>query len=483
MATGLKLKLGQKLKLAPQLRQAIALLQLNRLELRQHVEQALETNPLLELDAENPEYDSADDDADYDSPADSESVDEPDPSVEDIDFGDDYQWNDLPEGFSEVPDAPDYDRFISDPAEDSLYQHLLWQVNLAGFTETDEAIARAIVYALDDDGFLHDDIQTLRASLAPEYLVTAEEVLAVLERIQHFEPVGVAARSLQECLCIQLKTLPVGIPGRGLAEHLIEKHLEALGSGDPAALRRSSGFGQQEIDQALAVIRRLDPRPGLRFSSENQDYIIPDAYVHPDGDGWRVTLNRAQEPALRINAAYSSLIKSTAGKDRDYLREQLKEAQWLISSLEMRNQTLRAVIHAIVQRQTEFLKQGDVAMQPLLQKQVADLVEVHESTVSRATTGKYLHTPRGTFELKYFFSVAIAARDGGEVSATAVRARLDRMIREEDPARPLSDQALVETLEKSGLMLARRTVAKYREQLGIPNSSRRRRAGLHGTAG
>ncbi len=475
MATGLKLKLGHKLKLAPQLRQAIALLQLNRVDLREHIEQALESNPLLELEPEMPEADEA---------PDGDRPDEIDRSAEDIDFNeDDYRWNDLPEGFSEVSEAPDYDRFISDPGDDSLYQHLLWQVNLAGFSETDEAIARAIVYALDEDGFLYDDIRTLRASLAPEYLVGAEEVVAVLERIQHFEPVGIAARSLQECLCIQLRTLPTGTPGRGLAEHLIEHHLDALGSADPVIIRRSSGFSKKEIDQAMEVIRRLDPRPGLRFSRDDHDYIAPDAYVHPDGDSWRVTLNRSQEPALKINRAYSELIKSTGGKDREYLREQLQQAQWLISSLELRNHTLRSVVHAIVQRQTGFFEHGDEAMKPLLQKELAELVEVHESTISRATSGKYLHTPRGTFELKHFFSVAIATREGGEVSATAVRAKLERLIRAEDPARPLSDQVLVESLAHSGLSLARRTVAKYREQLGIANSSRRRRVGAANTAG
>lgn len=466
LGTGLKLKLGQKLTLAPQLRQAIALLQLNRLELREHIDQALEANPLLELDADLPEAES-----------DADSSEETDRSSEDIDFeSEDYSWNDLPEGFSEVSEAaPDYDRFVGDPQQDSLYQHLLWQVNLAGFSETDEAIARAIVYALDEDGFLHDDIQTLRASLAPEYLVTAEEVRAVLERIQHFEPVGVAARSLQECLLIQLRAMPVDTPGRGLAEHLIDRHLEALGTRDIAEIRKRSGFQAGEIEQALAVIRRLDPRPGLRFGNESQDYIVPDAYVHPDGDGWRITLNRSHEPALKINKAYSDLIKSTSGKDREYLREQLKEAQWLISSLELRNHTLRSVVHAIVQRQTGFLEHGEVAMRPLLQKEIAELVDVHESTVSRATSGKYLHTPRGTFELKHFFSVGIGTADGGEVSATAVRARLDQLVREESPAKPLSDQALVEALAADGMLLARRTVAKYREQLGIPNSATRRR--------
>jgi RNA polymerase sigma-54 factor len=467
LATGLRLKLGQKLTLAPQLRQAIALLQLNRVELREHIDQALEINPLLEL--EEGDGEGSTDSGESSDPAE-------DTAERDIDFDDDdYRWDDLPDGFSEVSEAPDYDRFVGDPAQDSLAQHLLWQVNLAGFSETDEAIARAIVYALDEDGYLHDDVQTLRASLAPEYLVAADEVAAVLERVQHFEPVGVAARSLQECLIIQLRTLPVDTPGRGLAEHLIEHHVEAMASGDPEQLRRRSGFAATEIEQAMAVIRRLDPRPGLRFGSEHEDYIVPDAYVHPDGESWRITLNRAHEPALKINKAYADLIQSTRGADRDYLREQLKEAQWLISSLELRNHTLRAVIHAVVQHQHGFLEHGEVAMRPLLQKEIAELVEVHESTVSRATTGKYLHTPRGTFELKHFFSVGIDTRDGGQVSATAVRARLDQLIRAEPPAQPLSDQALVEALADDGMMLARRTVAKYREQLGIPNSARRRR--------
>ncbi len=468
LATGLRLKLDQKLKLAPQLRQAIALLQLNRLELREHIEQALESNPLLELEAETPASDGE---------SEGETFEETDRSDQEIDFNaEDYNWNDLPEGFSEVSEAPDYDRFISNPEDESLTQHLLWQVNLAGFSEVDQAIAEAIVYALDEDGYLRDDIQTLRVSLAPELLVGADEVEAVLGRVQHFEPVGVAARSMVECLCIQLGTLPVDLPGRGLASHLIRHHIEALSSADPARLRRESGFAADEIEQAMAVISRLDPRPGLRYSRDDQNYIVPDGFVHPDGDGWKVTLNRAQEPTLTINTTYSALISSTRGEDRKYLREQLQQAQWLISSLELRNHTLRSVMLAIVQRQSGFLERGEVAMRPLLQKEVAEIIGVHESTVSRATSDKYLHTPRGTFELKYFFSVSIPTGNGDAVSATAVRACIDRLIREEDPRRPLSDQSLVETLAADeSMLLARRTVAKYREQLGIPNSSRRRR--------
>jgi len=469
LATGLRLKLDQKLKLAPQLRQAIALLQLNRLELREHIEQILEGNPLLELEAEESETgdDTADSESDYQ---------EHDRSGDEIDFDrEDYSWNDLPEGFSELGEAPDYDRFIADPQQDTLYQHLLWQVNLSGFSETDEAIARAIVYALDEDGYLHDDIQTLRASLAPEYLVSPDEVEAVLERVRHFEPVGVASRSIRECLLTQIRALPAHTPRRGLADHLVEHYLEELAEPNFDRLVRRCGFAEADVAAAAALVRRLDPRPGLRFSRENQDYIVPDAFIHPDGDDWKVTLNRVNQPSLRINRVYSDLIESTSGADRAYLKDQLQQAQWLISSLKLRNQTLSGVIHAIVSRQTAFLEQGEVAMVPLLQKEIAAAVEVHESTVSRATTGKYIHTPRGTFELKHFFSVAIPTVDGNSVSATAVRAILERLIREEDPDQPLSDQVLVERLAASGLLLARRTVAKYREQLGIPNSSQRRR--------
>ncbi|MDT8409980.1 MAG: RNA polymerase factor sigma-54 [Wenzhouxiangellaceae bacterium] len=474
LATGLRLKLGQKLRLAPQLRQAIALLQLNRLELREHIDQVLESNPLLELEPLQDDDDETPADDDFDA-----EPEHPNEAVE-VDLAEDYSWNDLPEGFSEAYEAPDYDRFISDPNQNSLYEHLLWQVNLAGFSETDEAIARAIVYALDDDGYLHDDLATLRVSLAPEYLVSTEELLAVLERIQHFDPVGIASRSLQQCLLIQLRVLPAGTPARGLAEHLLEHHFARLGERDMAILARQTGFDAAEIAAALAIIRKLDPKPGLRFGRDDQNYIVPDAYVHPDGTGWRITLNRDHQSGLRINKVYSDLIQSTSGADRDYLKQHLQEAQWLISSLELRNHTLRAVTHTIVQHQADFLRHGAPGMQPLLQKEVAEIVQVHESTVSRATTGKYLYTPRGTFELKHFFSVAIATRDGRAVSATAVKAMLEQLIRAEDPEHPLSDQILVESLEQRGLMLARRTVAKYREQLGIPNSSKRRRRAVTG---
>jgi len=467
---GLQLKLGQKLKLAPQLRQAIALLQLNRVELRQTIREALNTNPMLER-ADEPL-----DDDDIGEETGSEERDE----IE-LDYGDDYGFDDLPEGYSVgAGPAPDYDEFISDRADESLQQHLLWQVNLAGMSETDEAIARAIVYALDEDGYLQDDLATLRSSLAPEYLVSIEEVAAVLERVQRFEPLGVASRSVGESLLLQLKAMSSSTPALGLACHLVERHLDALGKQDIRALVRATGMTESEIQAALAVIRRCNPHPCARFGRENENYIVPDVYIHPAEDGWRVTLNPHNDPGLRLNGVYLKLARQARGADKEYLRDQLQEARWLISGLEMRNQTLQAVAGAIAERQHNFFSQGEAGLEPLLQREVAEAIDVHESTVSRATTEKYVHTPRGTFELKYFFSTGIDTQDGQQVAATAVKAQLRKLIGEEIPNKPLSDQALADQLAGNGIKLARRTVAKYREQLGIPGSAQRRRtARLH----
>ena len=467
--TRLQLKLGQKLKLAPQLRQAIALLQLNRLELKDHIQNVLDANPLLERadDRDGPQDSQAEPefDGEFDSGEDQ-------PQVE---IGEDYGFDDLPEGFSVAGDAPRYDEFVSDRADESLQHHLLWQVNLSSFSPTDEAIARAIIYALDEQGYLHDDLETLRASLAPEQLVSIEEVAAVLERVQHFEPVGVASRNLRECLLLQLNTRSSSTPGLGLAIHIVEYRLESLGKLGPEGLAREMGFDPAEVEVAVRLIRSLDPHPCSRFGSERENYVIPDVYITQTESGWRVSLNPDSDPGLRLNRTYMSLLRQSRGKDKQYLKDRLQEARWLISGLEMRNQTLLAVTEAIVKRQAGFLEHGEKAMQPLLQREIAEATGVHESTVSRATTQKYAHTPRGTFELKQFFSIGLRGSDGQEVSATAIKARLRQMIGEEPPGKPCSDQALTDRLAEQGICLARRTVAKYREQLGIPGSSQRRR--------
>jgi len=459
----LQLKLGQKLKLAPQLRQAIALLQLNRLELKDHIQNALDSNPLLER-AEDREFDQHEE-------AGADSADQ-DTQIE---TAEDFGFDDLPDGFSVASESPRYDEFISDQAENSLQHHLLWQVNLSGFSSGDEAIAKAIIYALNEDGYLQDDLETLRASLAPEQLVTVEEVAAVLERVQHLEPVGVGSRDLRECLLIQLNTQPSDRAGVGLATYLVQYHLASLGRMDADALSRSTGFPAEDIQQALQLIRTLNPHPGSRFGNERENYVVPDVYVTRTEKGWRVSLNPDSDPGLRLNKTYMNLLRQSRGDNKQYLKDRLQEARWLISGLEMRNQTLLAVTEAIVKRQQGFLDQGETAMRPLLQREVAEEVDVHESTVSRATTQKYAHTPRGTFELKHFFSVGLPGGDGKMVSATAIKARLRQMIAEEVPGKPHSDQALTDQLANQGIQLARRTVAKYREQLGIPGSAYRRR--------
>ncbi len=456
----LQLKLGQKLKLAPQLRQAISLLQLNRLELKEHIREVLESNPLLEREDE----------------ADSASADDESPEQE-VEFEEDIGFDDLPDGYSVSNEAPRYDEFISDRADESLQQHLLWQANLSGFSTTDEAIARAIIYALDDDGYLKDDLDSLRASLAPEYLVSRDEVSAVLERVQHFEPVGVACRDLAECLLVQLEARSSSTPGLGLAVHIVKHHLDTLAQQDMDRLVRATGFDRADVLAAVALIRTLNPHPCSRFGSDEENYIVPDVYIHPRGEGWRVVLNPDSDPGLRLNKMYTNLVRKSRGEEKQYLKDRLQEARWLISGLEMRNQTLLAVTEAIVKRQHRFFNEGEIAMQPLLQREVAEQVGVHESTVSRATTHKYAHTPRGTFELKHFFSVAITGQDGQPIAATAIKAQLRRLIQEEPAGKPLSDQALVEALGIRGIRLARRTVAKYREQLGIPGSAQRRRMG------
>ncbi len=462
----LQLRLGQKLKLAPQLRQAIRLLQLNRLELKDHITELLESNPLLEQEESGTETDE-------EAPESTDSTE----GKEEFEFDDSFEdWSDLPEGFSPAgPAENSLDQFAEDKSADSLIQHLLWQLNLSSFTETDEAIARAIIFALDDAGYLVDDLDTIRISLAPELLVSREEVAAVLRRIQSFEPVGVASRNLAECLAVQLQALPGHVPWRGLAERIVEQHLELLARQNLKALQHATGFAEQAVAGAVALIRSLDPRPGSRFGLDESNYIAPDVYIHPGPEGWHLTLNPENDPGLKLNDYYVSLIKKTSGEDAKYLKERLQEARWLIAGLELRNNTLVSVTRAILERQPDFLEHGEAGMRPLVQRQISEALDIHESTVSRATTQKYVHTPRGTFELKYFFSSSVPLANGEEISATAVKERIRKLIAEEPVGKPLSDQALADTLAETGILAARRTVAKYREQLGIPTSAARRR--------
>ena len=469
----LQIRLSQKLALAPQLQQAIRLLQLNRIELREYVQEALDSNPILErteaeAGAEAGEFGQA---AQDDSGGPAEGAGQ-------------QEWETGGAPGDAWMESGAYGSFsgeaqIADDSEDSLRDHLLWQINLSHFSDEDTAIAEAIVYGLDEDGYLHDSIEDVRRSLAPELLVEEDEILAVLHRVQRLEPVGVATRDAAECITVQLSSLPSDTHARDLALRISRDYLEDLAGHDFDTLRKRTGADHETVLAAVELIQSLEPRPGSRYDNRRDEYLVPDVYVTRIEDEWRVTLNPENEPGLKLNNYYIDLLRKSGGKDADYLRGRLQEARWLMSSLELRNQTLMRVSQCIVEFQHEFLEQGEMAMKPLVLRDVSESIGVHESTVSRATTRKYMLTPRGLFELKYFFSSHVRTDRGGTISATAVKARLQILLEKEPRESPLSDQDLSDLLRQTGIMVARRTVAKYREALGIGSSNERRRLFRH----
>jgi RNA polymerase sigma-54 factor len=465
----LQLRLTQKLALSPQLQQAIRLLQLNRIELREYVQEVLDANPILERSEDEPDTGSSESEGPESADADQPSAEE---ALSDWDYespaSDPWPESSGFEGFSGEPQ-------IADTSADSLRDHLLWQINLSHFSPTDTVIAQAIVFGIDEDGYLEESIDEIRASLAPELLVEEDEILAVLHRVQRLEPVGVATRDPAECIRVQLAALPSDTGGRDLALRIARDYLDLVARHELDELARQTGAGEQPLQTALELIQSLEPRPGARYDNRRDEYLVPDVYVTRADDSWRVTLNPENEPGLRLNRYYIDLLRKSGGKDAEYLQGRLQEARWLMSSLELRNQTLLRVSQAIVDFQDGFLEQGELAMKPLVLRDVADSIGVHESTVSRATTRKYMLTPRGLFELKYFFSSHVRTARGGTVSATAVKARLQALLDKEPRENPLSDQELSDLLRQTGIVVARRTVAKYREALGIGSSNDRRR--------
>ena len=472
----LQLRLTQKLALSPQLQQAIRLLQLNRIELREYIQEVLDSNPILERTEDGEPEPGAD--AFDQAEAGSEAVTDEGLSEWDLGPTEGEQWleSNAFEGFSG-------ERQIEDTSADSLGDHLLWQINLSHFSPVDTAIAQAIVYGLDEDGFLQESLAEIRASLAPELLVEEDEVLAVLHRVQRLEPVGVATRDPAECIRVQLSALTSDTPGRDLALRIARDFLDLVARHDFDELARQTGAAEKSLATALDLIQSLEPRPGARYDNRRDEYLVPDVYVTRAEDQWRVTLNPENDPGLRLNRYYIDLLRKSGGEDAEYLQGRLQEARWLMSSIELRNQTLLRVSQCIVDFQEPFLEQGELAMRPLVLKDVAEQIGVHESTVSRATTRKYMLTPRGLFELKYFFSSHVRTEDGGAISATAVKARLQMLLDREPPESPLSDQELSDLLRKTGILAARRTVAKYRESLGIGSSSERRRLYRRRTVG
>jgi RNA polymerase sigma-54 factor len=476
MKPSLHIKLGQQLTLTPQLRLAIRLLQLSALELEQELSQALESNPLLEREDEaEAEAEESFEPGSAEPVAEAaESTSDSDAPGEEFDEVPDFRWEDDAAG-SRVDGAGGEEREDIRAAPQDLHEHLLWQLRLSHLKPRDEKIGVVVIEAIGDDGYLEGSIEDLQAALQPEIVASSPEIETVLHLVQRFDPVGVGARNLAECLGVQLSLLDPSTPGWALARQLAAGHLDALAKLGPARLAATLQAGECEIERAVALLRSLDPRPGARIGGGETEFIVPDAIAFRQGGVWKVATHHSAQPRLGINRQYERLI-GTSGRENDtYLRAQLQEARWLLKSLETRADTLLRVARAIVRQQSGFLEHGPQAMRPLTLREVAEELGLHESTISRATTRKYLRTPRGTFEFKYFFSSGIATDSGGGASATAIQAMLRRLVDAENPRAPLSDAKLAEMLKADGIPVARRTVAKYREAMNIPSSTERQR--------
>jgi RNA polymerase sigma-54 factor len=472
MKPSLQLRLGQQLTMTPQLQQAIRLLQLTTIDLQAQIREALESNVMLEAEEdEEPPFAPEEMSPTSADPAETGGAGDDEPAVE---IGDD--WPEPTAAAAETPwsggdgeQAPE----LADDSGQSLAEHLLWQLELAPLGERERAIGRAIVDAISDDGYLTDPLEEIASTVAPEIEATPAEIEAVLAVVQQLDPLGVGARSVSECIGLQLAALDPDTPGLALARDIARGQLQLVADQNYPALRRQLGCTPEELETALLLIRGCHPRPGAQLQRAAAEYVVPDVFVRRVPGGWQVDLNPSALPRIRVNEGYASLV--SRGADHAAMRGQLQEARWLLRSLEIRNDTLLKVARAIVRRQAAFLERGEEAMQPMVLKDIAEAVEMHESTISRVTTGKYMHTPRGVLEFRYFFSSHVAGDGGAEVSSTAIRAKIRKLVAAEDPAEPLSDSRIAELLSQDGVQVARRTVAKYREALGIASSSDRRR--------
>jgi RNA polymerase sigma-54 factor len=482
MKQSLQLRLGQQLTMTPQLQQAIRLLQLSSLELQTEIQATLESNPMLETDEETtaeeagpPEEEQAQITA---QPPDESPAGTPVDGATSQAVAEDFSsaWGTA--GYGVASDEDDRDPFETrGSAGQSLRDHLLEQLHLSSVSDTDRLIAMAIVESVRDDGYLEDSLDGIAAGLERNGVAAAlDDIEAMLHLVQRFDPPGIAARDPRECMIRQLEAMPEDTPGRANARRIIDEAIEQLAAHDVNALRRQLGLSREALREAIELIHSLDPHPGSQIANTTPQYIVPDVFVRKERGVWRVRLNPDVAPRLRINPLYSGMVKrADRSEDNTFLRDNLQEARWFIKSLQSRNETLLKVATAIVEHQRAFLDYGEEAMKPLVLRDIADELEMHESTISRVTTEKYMHTPRGIFEFKYFFSSHVATTEGGECSATAIRAMVKKLIDQEDRAKPLSDHKIAGILVERGIHVARRTVAKYRESMAIPPSSERKR--------
>ncbi|MEQ9867366.1 RNA polymerase factor sigma-54 [Pectobacterium aroidearum] len=474
MKQGLQLRLSQQLAMTPQLQQAIRLLQLSTLELQQEIQQALESNPLLEQTDQHDEIESFEK-ADSDSLDTGEALEQRDMPEE---LPIDATWDEIYSAGTPSGTGTDYRDeelpIYQGETTQTLQDYLMWQVELTPFSDTDAAIATSIVDAVDNTGYLTVPLEDILDSIGDDD-VTLEEVEAVLKRVQRFDPVGVAARDLRDCMLVQLSQFADSTPRLAEARLIVSDHLDLLANHDFRSLIRVTRLKEEVLKEALALIQSLDPRPGQSINTGESEYVIPDVLVRKVQGIWAVELNTDSIPRLQINQQYAALGNSARNdSDGQFIRSNLQEARWLIKSLESRNDTLLKVTRCIVEQQQDFFEQGEEFMKPMVLADIAQAVDMHESTISRVTTQKFLHSPRGIFELKYFFSSHVNTDSGGEASSTAIRALVKKLIAAENPVKPLSDSKLTALLSDQGIIVARRTVAKYRESLSIPPSNQRK---------
>jgi RNA polymerase sigma-54 factor len=483
MKQTLQLRVSQHLALTPQLQQSIRLLQLSTLELHQELEQMLSDNPLLErlddpLDhsvrllsdgAISNAPSSPSTSAEGDGEARAEGPDEltGGASSDDAAPAGDAEWS-----FDDVArtsKAPEDDnaRPQLEAHETTLREHLLEQLSVTVDNRRDRALVELLIDALDDNGYLEESLGEILARLPEELEIEMDELLVALKLLQSFDPAGVGARDASECLAIQIRRMEkVPFVTRRMALTLVENHLELFAQREFNKLKKILDCDDEDLREAQAVIRRCNPHPGAAYAGDVSDYVVPDVIVKRAKNGWQVSLNREVMPKLRVNAMYANILKQNKGEGS--LSSQLQEAKWLIKNMRQRFDTILRVAEAIVDRQRNFFSHGEVAMRPLVLREIADTLGLHESTISRVTTQKYMLTPHGMFELKYFFGSHVATEAGGEASSTAIRALIKQLIGAEDPKNPFSDSKITDMLAEQGMVVARRTVAKYREALKIP---------------
>ncbi len=454
----LQLKLGQSLTMTPQLQQAIRLLQLPILDLNAEIQEALEENIMLEME---------------DLPDVPRTTAESTAEVETIKADQNWQsrtaertqdsgWNGEGRPISE----------FADESRQTLREHLLWQLEMEDFTAREALIGEALVDSINDDGYLTADLAEIVQILDERPPVVEKEVERALTKVQRLDPVGIGARSLSECIILQISQLDADTPGLQLAIKIAAGHLDLVASRDYGELRRGLRTSEENLHEALALVRGCHPKPGQAVSAASAEYVIPDVFVRKIDARWQVEISPTGVPRLSVNQQYARLLRGSS--EHAVLKTQLQEARWLIRSLEIRNETLLKVATSIVSRQTDFLELGDEAMKPMVLRDIAEEIGMHESTISRVTTNKYMHTPRGVFEFKYFFSSHLSSEGGEDQSSTSVRAKIRKLIGGENQSKPLSDSKITNLLKDEGISVARRTVAKYREAMNIPSSSDRK---------